>query len=702
MIFEQTLINPNFVGKDGFRWFLGLTSGESDNYTNYGTRTKIRILGYHGEDIEEKDLPWAHVLVPLTMGGGRQMVQGGIQSSTLVVGFFADGDDGQQPIVIGAFYDGGKTEFGDYDGSKYLKMFKSKKAPLNPNNIATETSKRIVKTSTGPNTAGITSTTGVPTPKNEVAIGGEVTSSAAAEQLKQQNKVVISRPSHCKDSGTGFSKIMSALTNFIKVLNTVNQVTNGFINPLLNKLTNLDSEIEQIGILISDWLINQFKWVRDEVIKAIYKLLKTQLDKIKLPPWAEKIKQAAVGELTDGIWCAIGKVLKKIKDYIIEFLFGLIGNIVSIPLCAAGAFIGSAIQTITNEISDAIGSILDEVSGIVGGIGTVSSYVNKALGYAKGALSFLSCDEGTCKEEYDYKLNEGFIPKGTIDDFQEKINLYGAQGVSNLLDDASASKWLGDFAGDGNATGLGEELSGVESLISDCNVFSFECGPPTVTFFGGGGSGAAGYTVVDAVGEIIGVNITNGGSGYSEPPYVSFEDPCDNGSDAYATAVINSDGEVTDVIMYYSGSGYLTSSTENATDTTGTTGTTGTAGTTGTTGTQNSLVDSSGSTVTGTISGVVIENTGSGYTKDDKIYDSSSSNDVEIYPVVDDQGRIIDVNIINPGTSINRKPSLQINSQTGSGAVLLATLRFKKVEDVSIKSSGQNVETVIYCSENHG
>lgn len=46
--------------------------------------------------------------------------------------------------------------------------------------------------------------------------------------------------------------------------------------------------------------------------------------------------------------------------------------------------------------------------------------------------------------------------------------------------------------------------------------------PPTVSFTGGGGVGAAGTALVSNSGAVIGVNMTNGGSGYTSAPTVGF------------------------------------------------------------------------------------------------------------------------------------------------------------------------------------
>ena len=125
---EQSLINPNFAGRDGFKWFIGLTTGEIDRANDeYGYRVKVRIIGYHPKDITDSNLPWAHVLVPTVMGSGDRGcgISDNSRGSQVVIGFFADGDDGQQPIIIGALYNGDSVirENSIGLGTKNFKLF---------------------------------------------------------------------------------------------------------------------------------------------------------------------------------------------------------------------------------------------------------------------------------------------------------------------------------------------------------------------------------------------------------------------------------------------------------------------------------------------------------------------------------------------------------------------------------------------------
>jgi len=92
------------MGKDGFNWFVGVVEDRQDPQTL--GRLRVRCLGYHTEGLDKlktEDLPWAHVMNPITsatVSGLGQSPLGAVEG-TWVVGFFQDGSDAQQPIIIG-------------------------------------------------------------------------------------------------------------------------------------------------------------------------------------------------------------------------------------------------------------------------------------------------------------------------------------------------------------------------------------------------------------------------------------------------------------------------------------------------------------------------------------------------------------------------------------------------------------------------
>ena len=112
---ENNLLKTNFLGKDGFRWWIGQVAPEAaqGNQINqigntWGCRLKVRIYGYHPDnttELADEDLPWAQVLLSSQGGSGKANRARSIRISPgdTVMGFFLDGDDAQLPVILGIF-----------------------------------------------------------------------------------------------------------------------------------------------------------------------------------------------------------------------------------------------------------------------------------------------------------------------------------------------------------------------------------------------------------------------------------------------------------------------------------------------------------------------------------------------------------------------------------------------------------------------
>ena len=92
------------MGKDGFTWFVGVVENRQD--PKHLGRVRVRCLGYHTEDLVKlptSDLPWAHVMNPITSatvsGIGQSPI--GVVEGSWVVGFFTDGPTAQAPMIMG-------------------------------------------------------------------------------------------------------------------------------------------------------------------------------------------------------------------------------------------------------------------------------------------------------------------------------------------------------------------------------------------------------------------------------------------------------------------------------------------------------------------------------------------------------------------------------------------------------------------------
>lgn len=678
MMLEQSLISPNFLGKESFRWFIGKVTEYKriqDSNVGGGYKAKVRIIGYHPDCvlIKDKELPWAHVLVPLSMGCGN----GGNTAGTIasggetVVGFFLDGDNAQQPVIIGGLFSGYNVDHTNtFDkGTCGFNTFQRKTSAFNENNVNPETGK-----ATNPKT----NATNVPDPKNQVVTEKGAVNTTGSNKTDIGGKagpVVVSNVQICDRSETTFGKIVKALRQFLL---TAQQITNGFINPALNAIGNIPALVGQVTIVLTDLFSKFILRAKNLVLGQIYKQLESFLGRL-LPKDIKLLKQLATDKVVDAIQCGFLKVIKQLAEFFTNFLLELADSAISIPLCAVEALVGSTLSSVAATVNDAIGPAIQEFTTEVGGvIGSINGYISQALSYLDATVNFLTCDSVQCKVTYDYSLSVGWIPPESATNFQSALN-YPSNAIANASQ--SATDLINGLGGSDAAT-IPSELSGVIPL--DCNIASLDCGPPEIIFFGGGGSGAAGEAIIDSFNQLIGVNIINPGSGYSQAPYVSIQDACNNGLGAQASAVVGSGGTVTQVIVTNPGSGYLgpIKTDKDPCDV--------------------NPITSSGSEVVGSIVGVSIIRGGVGYKSTDVITNITCSSDVEIYPVVDDRGRIVDVNIVNPGTAIRILPELSINTEDGEGAILKPILSFKPIEPVTPETNREKVQRVVLCVENHG
>ena len=103
------MIPNNFIEfyGDQTRWFLGSVVDVKDPM-QLG-RVKVKVFGVY-DDIDDADLPWAQIVVPVTQGIHEGKGQNlGILVGTQVFGMFLDGKNSQLPMVIGTVPKEGDT-----------------------------------------------------------------------------------------------------------------------------------------------------------------------------------------------------------------------------------------------------------------------------------------------------------------------------------------------------------------------------------------------------------------------------------------------------------------------------------------------------------------------------------------------------------------------------------------------------------------
>jgi len=335
------------------------------------------------------------------------------------------------------------------------------------------------------------------------------------------------------------AKINTALSNFFTAVKGLKKYADLYINGTINKLSNITSLIRNTSQIIGAILKTLINRLRDFILDSIRKGINALIDSL-LPTLAKAIKNTIVQKIVDEIFCRFKDIVQGLANLVTDFLFELVGKIVNVPFCIAQQFTNALVNNIAAIVDDAVGPLLDEINDVLSGIASVVSDVFQALDYIIGFEAFL-CAKPNCPEIKKFKASPWGGPlQAQIDAFENFSPIPTASGIVGTVDDyISNIEIFGQKIGDAGK---------IDSDITSCDPSVYECGPPSIEIFGGGGMGAVGQAVVDNIGRTIGVDLISGGSGYTRPPFVSFIDNCE---DTFTTgyAEINDQGQVTDIVM---------------------------------------------------------------------------------------------------------------------------------------------------------
>ena len=351
---EEALLKSNYIGKDGFSWWIGQVAHpdywkKAADYFNgdWNYRCKVRIIGYHpfsGSVLSDEDLPWAQVMIDPAFGSA----QGGtgktldLKGGETCFGFFLDGDDAQQPVVLGLLHrsDGVKNLISDQnvkaDMSSGFKPFtghpggKTKSTQrevrqnkqidqANPTESTTQETSPIppsfadlAKLDLGLDTTGAAkysvswdSTKGFTTninafdPKLNLFGDKLVCQAQSTYGIEKKCDKTYIGVNGCQNNLIG--QITQGLQDFIAITNGLDQYLGAFIDPVLNEIVDIGNSIKncarQIGGIVK-LIINN---LRNTIFKCITWAFRKLVGLVVPPP-----QQTVVLE-----------VLKKILNYLI-------------------------------------------------------------------------------------------------------------------------------------------------------------------------------------------------------------------------------------------------------------------------------------------------------------------------------------------------------------------------------------------------
>jgi len=597
---DHSLVNTNFLGRDNFVWWIGQVAhpkywknastaiGEkidtSKESTSWGYRCKVRIIGYHpfsGTELEDKDLPWAHVMVPLTEGTAQ-----GALGSTLslvggecVFGFFLDGDEGQQPVIFGA-----------------LHRPTSAVSMITDQDILSEKSSAF-KPFSAPGARGATQVPASdggdippkpPTPP-AASVGVGTTGTGGSEQ-KQQDKDALSKesvadtqfgeplnvqiPNGCDQDW--FSEITNTIRSFLTTVNSLTSFLGTYVSAVQNALQDIQRLVRKSGLIIIGIIKKILNNLRKKLIKRIVKALKNFLGLTVPDPQLEAITKA-INKILDTIFCIFEKLGIDILGFIMNFLTQMVGRTIAAPLCAAEQATAAMISKLLNELDKLLKPILDGISWLVDGLGMVGGVLRQVSSYASMILGFLDCDKLSCKKVVDWSSGWGLSTKAAtnISSFLDNVTIMDdliTGGESMTLDQLAAEGESGlsvlTILG-GNAARFvrcnqtRDNPRTQDDIGNTPNGYTFpKCIPPKVEIIGQSKKTAKAYAIVSSTDRtIMSIEITDPGLGYKEPPVVSIIDKTNHGGGADAEAIIDSKGSVVKIYLRDPGIGYCLGNT---------------------------------------------------------------------------------------------------------------------------------------------
>ena len=504
-----------------------------------------------------------------------------------------------------------------------------------------------------PDVTSISSTTGF------TVIAADPNSARFAERtdtaLKNYFKIASEADNFNLDLPTELSKLTKMVGNFSKTF--VGKISDSLSQGLVSFIDS--SMMSQANLIFKQYQLAQLP--RSLALKAV-----------------KAFQSSLIGptnKLFDGLGCLTDKVVGAMSGVISDMLTSMTKNMLNAPTCATQQFIGALTNKIADAMSNVISPLLGPIQSILSPIGAAFNVKDKIM----GGIDFMSKVGGLFKctlpekqtSSFKYQI-DGLLKKDLLGG-EHKSLLNGAMNAAattnSFLDKAQAG--LSNFEqayGKWSIFGSPVDSGGAhESAFTGGNCYTgnqFACGPADIDFFGGnGGSGAKGnvilgnflskfdkddlYGSLKKTASIIGVEITDPGSGYTSPPLVSFGDRCNQGYGAYGKANIDKNpnsptyGQVTSVTMTSIG--------------------------------ENYPVDASKTTVNGKfpevyIDDIIIEDPGSNYRQGDFISDDIRPV-VDMNPESENYGRIVAIEIVNQ-IPYNRFPRMSVVSETGFGAVI--------------------------------
>ena len=372
---ENSLIQSNFIGRDGFPWWVGQVApeeaqGDQVNGGGWGDRLKVRILGYHPDDdveLKNEELPWAHILKSPEAGSGRagRGKPPKISPGDNVLGFFLDGDNAQQPVILGVFsssvpaaavaknkqYSEPFTPFTGYT-SKVKPNDNIAQSEAGDQNSASSPTNRQVDVATAKK---IEEATGKVTRVASTVLGDTITAGDASGARSSINKINSTIQNSFKNYKVAVPKDKLKILN-----NTSRDLANTATGMSASMIT---STFDDMAPKLNTGLKNLYK---SEYGRVLEETMNPAMAK-KAAQAAQMAKVPAILNIENAIPCMMKNVTDKLQGNIASLLAPFLDNVANITPCIVDQFTAGILNSIIGSIDDALAPLMGDVADIFPG-----------------------------------------------------------------------------------------------------------------------------------------------------------------------------------------------------------------------------------------------------------------------------------------------------------------------------------------------
>lgn len=516
----------------------------------WGSRFRVRIFGRDIGDVENSRLDMAECIYPVTSGSGHasSYQTANLRKGAYVVGFYRDGIDREDPVIFGCLGNNDQTQL-------------SQTIPLKP----FEPFSGFADGEGVPYYA-IPPGGSPPVPSAQALEGNSGSSTQRNNTLDQQQRDdgEQTNPIQSKCDPGELSAIQKKIKQLIKDIENAKKQVSDWKNTVLKPINYKGQKMS-----VSDYINMKlraaakdvagfFKGIIDRTRKFVTEKVNNAMKDLYylLHPNERPGLKKAVEKANDLLSCLFNKIISNLLSMVGKALLNIADMVINVTECFINNFVGGLLGKLVGLITSAVDGILKPIEALIGGAFDLGGEI---LGFIGNLLGFFTCEEKpSCSNLKEWSIWNGSGSNTTLN-FDSLF--------STVKDVASKAEQVMD------PNNFNFDLDFSDIFQNGCNTGPLQCGPPTVVFWGGGGSGAAANAIISATGDILGVDIIATGFGYTEKPFIQFEDSCGRGVGAVGTVTIGpvsqqEDGTyapdpngttngVTQVVITQPGTGYL-------------------------------------------------------------------------------------------------------------------------------------------------